>query len=207
MVKSVNGFFPGEIAPSTTVGGCIDIYENVWPNTNQTIERIENEIRNEESGVYWTRAETRGHGSEQNIRTNLNMGLTYLAGQTNNGVLQNVHNQFNMLLLATTLSYAERYGLHETLTHEPYSMLKYRSGQQYHAHYDGSSETGRVISAITYLNDDYEGGELEFPNFNIKIKPQAGMLILFPSNFAYTHIAHPVISGTKYALVTWIKDR
>ena len=44
-------------------------------------------------------------------------------------------------------------------------------------------------------------------NFDIKIKPQPGMLILFPSNFAYTHIAHPVTSGSKYALVTWIKDR
>jgi predicted 2-oxoglutarate/Fe(II)-dependent dioxygenase YbiX len=66
---------------------------------------------------------------------------------------------------------------------------------------------GRVVSAILYLNDDYEGGHLEFPNFGIKIKPQAGMLILFPSNYAYTHAAHPVTKGTKYALVTWIRDR
>jgi predicted 2-oxoglutarate/Fe(II)-dependent dioxygenase YbiX len=33
------------------------------------------------------------------------------------------------------------------------------------------------------------------------------MLILFPSNYAYSHIAHPVTSGTKYAMVTWIRDR
>ena len=66
---------------------------------------------------------------------------------------------------------------------------------------------GRSVSAICYLNDDYEGGELEFVNFKLKIKPQAGMMILFPSNFAYMHIAHPVTSGTKYAMVTWIRDR
>jgi hypothetical protein len=33
------------------------------------------------------------------------------------------------------------------------------------------------------------------------------MLILFPSNYAYSHIAHPITNGTKYAMVTWIKDR
>jgi predicted 2-oxoglutarate/Fe(II)-dependent dioxygenase YbiX len=58
-----------------------------------------------------------------------------------------------------------------------------------------------------YLNDDYEGGEVEFVNFGIKIKPQPGMLLLFPSTYPYAHIAHPVTSGVKYAIVTWIHDR
>jgi predicted 2-oxoglutarate/Fe(II)-dependent dioxygenase YbiX len=65
----------------------------------------------------------------------------------------------------------------------------------------------RCVSALCYLNDDYEGGELEFTNFNVKIKPLPGMLILFPSNYAYRHVAHPIKSGTKYSLVTWIRDR
>jgi predicted 2-oxoglutarate/Fe(II)-dependent dioxygenase YbiX len=66
---------------------------------------------------------------------------------------------------------------------------------------------GRAISALVYLNNDYTGGEIEFPNHNVKIKPLPGMMNLFPSNFAYLHQAHPVIEGTKYALVTWIRDR
>ena len=86
-------------------------------------------------------------------------------------------------------------------------MLKYPISTEYKQHYDGSTSSGRSISAIVYLNDDYKGGEIEFPNFNVKIKPESGMLILFPSNYAYTHIAHPVTSGTKYAIVTWIHDR
>ena len=93
------------------------------------------------------------------------------------------------------------------LYHEEYGCIKYATGTEYKAHYDSGTEMGRIISALVYLNDDYEGGELEFPWFGIKIKPKAGMLILFPSNFAYRHIAHPVKSGTKYALVTWIRDR
>jgi predicted 2-oxoglutarate/Fe(II)-dependent dioxygenase YbiX len=59
---------------------------------------------------------------------------------------------------------------------------------------------------VLYLNDDYLGGEIEFPHYDVKIKPEAGTLVLFPSNYAYRHIAHEVTSGIKYALVTWIHD-
>jgi predicted 2-oxoglutarate/Fe(II)-dependent dioxygenase YbiX len=86
-------------------------------------------------------------------------------------------------------------------------MLKYSTGQEYHAHYDGGTGSGRSLSAIVYLNDDYEGGHVEFVNYGVKIKPKPGMLLLFPSSYAYRHIAHPVTSGTKYAIVTWLHDR
>jgi predicted 2-oxoglutarate/Fe(II)-dependent dioxygenase YbiX len=86
-------------------------------------------------------------------------------------------------------------------------MLRYKQSQEYKAHYDSGSLMGRCISALVYLNSDYEGGDLEFPNFGLRIKPQSGMLVLFPSNFAYVHASTPVVEGTKYALVTWIKDR
>lgn len=207
MSIKVNGLFPGELKPSATVGGCIDIFENAWPNPKETIRILEKECAISDSGAYWERATTIGEGVYQQARTNYMLGLSYLAEVSNNAVLQNVHNQFNIMLLAASIPYANKYGIHEGLWHEPYSIIKYSGGQEYKAHYDGGSDTGRVISALVYLNDDYEGGELEFPHFNIKIKPQAGMMILFPSNFAYRHVAHPVTKGTKYALVTWIQDK
>lgn len=205
MTIRVNNIFPGELVPSETVAGCIDIFENVWPDPYNTIKMVEKECAN--SSVYWERATTIGDGIHQNERTNHMLGVTYFAEAHNNAVMQNIHNQFNVMLLAATIPYSVRNGLETTLYHEPYSLLKYSGGQEYKAHYDGDTITGRAISALVYLNDDYEGGELEFPNFKIKIKPQAGMLILFPSNFAYRHIAHPVTKGTKYAIVTWIQDR
>jgi predicted 2-oxoglutarate/Fe(II)-dependent dioxygenase YbiX len=135
------------------------------------------------------------------------MGVTHLAGVTNNAVLQNVHNQFYMLLLAASIPYAKRFNIKEGLWHEHYQMLKYEQGEEYKGHYDGGTPIGRSISCLCYLNGNFEGGELEFPNFHVKIKPEPGMLVLFPSNYAYLHIAHPVTSGTKYSMVTWIKDR
>lgn len=206
MTNQVNGIFPGDLYPDATLGGCIDVFENAWPNPIETIQMIEDEALKPDSGVSWTRATTIGHGTNQSSRTNYHLGITSSAQESNNAVAQNIHNQMYLLLLASTIPYAQKYGVEE-MYHEPYSMLRYRSGQEYKAHSDGSTEIGRSISAIVYLNNDYEGGEIEFVNFGIKIKPETGMLILFPSNYAYSHIAHPVTDGTKYALVTWIKDR
>jgi Rps23 Pro-64 3,4-dihydroxylase Tpa1-like proline 4-hydroxylase len=206
MTIQVNGLFPGELYPDITIGGCIDIFENAWPNPQETIDLIEKESDEKNSSLHWIRAGTIGKGLDQSYRTNYHLGITSSAYDYNNPVAQNVHNQMYLLLLASTIPYAEKHGVPE-LHHEGYSMLKYSGGQYYDAHADGETYTGRSISAICYLNNDYSGGELEFINFGIKIKPEPGMLILFPSNYAYKHIAHPVTSGTKYAIVTWLKDR
>ena len=203
---TIGKFFPGKLLPSQTVAGCIDIYENAWPNPEETIRLLEEEVLNPESGINWSKAGTIGQGEDQNARTNLNMGLTYFASN-GNAVAQNIHNQMYVLLIASLESYRERYGIDEQLWHEGYNILKYRGGDEYKAHYDGGTSTRRSVSAIVYLNNDYEGGEVEFTNFGIKIKPEPGMLLLFPSNYAYTHIAHPVKSKTKYAIVTWTHDQ
>jgi hypothetical protein len=207
MSFKINGVYIEEREPDAVVGGCIEIFENVWPSPNELILAIENECANSDSGVYWTRAETIGAGAYQNIRTNRLLPITHLADISQSGLLQNVNNMFYTLLLSTSNSYAKRHAINENFFHENYNLLKYSEGEEYKAHYDGGTGIGRSISAICYLNNDYEGGEIEFVNFKVKIKPEPGMMILFPSNYAYRHIAHPVTKGTKYALVTWIRDR
>jgi hypothetical protein len=208
MALNVNGFFPGELKPDAVVGGCIEVFENAWPNPAETIQLLEKECRDPDSRVYWQQAGTLGQGAFQSARTNSLCEITYHANIDNNPITQNIHNQFNMLLLATTIPYLERYQVKIPLWHEGYQVLKYESGQEYKAHFDGgSAEVSRQLSCICYLNNDYQGGELEFPNFKVKIKPEPGMLILFPSSYPYMHIAHPVTKGTKYNLVTWLREK
>ena len=93
---------------------------------------------------------------------------------------------------------------------EPISFLKYNTDQKYDWHVDqsfkrcGPKSTQsdlRLISAVVYLNDDFEGGETEMPE---KIwKPKKGKALIFPSHWTFPHQARPVTKGTKYALVTW----
>jgi predicted 2-oxoglutarate/Fe(II)-dependent dioxygenase YbiX len=61
------------------------------------------------------------------------------------------------------------------------------------------------MSTIFYMNDDYEGGEIEFPRFNVSHKPEKNELIIFPSTYVYNHSVLPVTSGTRYAVVSWLR--
>lgn len=216
MLDMINGLFYEVIKPSKTLAGCIDVYENVWKNPLQTIADVEKQCSDSNNNLDWSKAAILNHEDntpnyDQKIRTNYDLGITYQS-KLENYLAQQIHNQMYTLLLATTIDYNKRYGLDfniekSVLWHEDYNMLKYSFGQEFHSHFDGGTDSGRYLSAVLYLNDNYEGGQIEFVNFNITIKPTAGTLLLFPSNYAYRHKAHPVTSGTKYAIVTWLHDR
>jgi hypothetical protein len=59
---------------------------------------------------------------------------------------------------------------------------------------------------VLYLNDDYEGGELYYPNLEITIKPEAGSLVIHPGNEDYLHGVSPVTSGLRYVTTAFSKD-
>lgn len=61
------------------------------------------------------------------------------------------------------------------------------------------------LSILAYLNDEYDGGELYFPEHNFGVRPKKGMLILFPGNLHYVHGVAPITSGTRYTLSQWCK--
>jgi hypothetical protein len=198
---------PNAITPNATIAGNIEIFENIWKPSQETINSLEAVCADPESGINWTRATTIGEGVDQQRRTNWDLGINYYLNTTRHPLMVNLHNNINDMLVDAATGYCHRHNIIENFWQEGYNMLKYTAGQQYTIHYDGATYQGRHISCVLYLNDDYEGGELEFPAFKIKIKPQTGMLILFPSNFAYRHIAHPITKGTKYAMSTWLHDR
>jgi hypothetical protein len=54
-------------------------------------------------------------------------------------------------------------------------------------HEDPGAESNILISFSLYLNDDFDGGELEFQHLPIKIKPKAGMLVGIPGGDKYGH--------------------
>lgn len=95
--------------------------------------------------------------------------------------------------------------------YEQPQILRYRPGGFYVYHSDAYDyEEGswrkaadRDISLLLYVNDDYTGGELEFPSFSYTLRPRAGMLVWFPSDFRYLHMAKLVTSGRRYAIVSW----
>lgn len=84
-------------------------------------------------------------------------------------------------------------------------LSRYAISQNYNWHcdekhaYRDNPEWSRVVSSITYLNDDYEGGQTEFED--LIIEPKSGNTLVFPSGFTFPHRGLPVTSGVKYILV------
>jgi hypothetical protein len=100
--------------------------------------------------------------------------------------------------------YCKDYNLGELKYWEAFNFIKYGPGQHFKEHHDHGFSYNCTVSLVAYPNDDYEGGELYFRLQDLKIKPEAGDLFIFPSNFMYPHQAMPVHSGTKYSIVTML---
>jgi hypothetical protein len=66
-------------------------------------------------------------------------------------------------------------------------------------------EVQSIITQILYLNDDYEGGELEListlNNKLITYKPKAGDIVIMPSGFPYLHSAKAVTDGNHKIII------
>jgi len=60
-------------------------------------------------------------------------------------------------------------------------------------HEDPGHEQNIVCSFSLYLNDDFEGGELEFAEVPIKLKPKAGTLAVIPGGHKYRHRVNKVL--------------
>ena len=91
---------------------------------------------------------------------------------------------------------------------EQFRIKHYRNdgNDQFDTHVDASThETSkRFFAFFWYLNDVEEGGETEFTNFTLKIKPKKGTLFMFPPLWMYPHRGNPPISNDKYLLSSYL---
>jgi hypothetical protein len=55
-------------------------------------------------------------------------------------------------------------------------------------------------SVVVFLNEDFGGGELVYPNQGITIKPKTGNMIVAPADFSTPHFVNPA-SLDRYVLV------
>lgn len=97
--------------------------------------------------------------------------------------------------------------------YEKTSLLRYRPGGHYVPHADADNwhpdqnawqrAVDRDVSILLYLDEKFEGGELDFANFQFRLKPTAGMLVCFPSDHRYVHAAREVTAGERHVIVAW----
>ena len=67
----------------------------------------------------------------------------------------------------------------------------------------------RQIASVLFLNDDFDGGGLQFPNVKdatgspLTIKPKAGQVVVFGGDPRYLHAVTEVTRGERYVMTLW----
>jgi hypothetical protein len=95
-----------------------------------------------------------------------------------------------------------------------YHTQKWEPGAYARIHSDNTDEKGNSgaftrsrYAAFLYLNDDFEGGLLQFPDQQISIKPKVGMLAAFDGGFNNMHEVTLITSGIRYTIGSFWDDR
>jgi len=83
---------------------------------------------------------------------------------------------------------------HQRLDH--IAIKKYFENEQLGPHPDSESTDPIEYTASIYFNDDYEGGELGFPDHGVFVKPTPGSIVIFPASFL--HESKSIKNGVKY---------
>lgn len=82
-------------------------------------------------------------------------------------------------------------------------VRRYFPGSKMSSHEDGIlTVNDGGYTALLYLNDDYEGGEIMFTEENISVKPSAGSLIIFPERTLHEVLL--VKEGNRYMTTGYI---
>lgn len=54
------------------------------------------------------------------------------------------------------------------------------------------------LTAVVYYNDNFSGGELFFPQHDVKIAPRRGMVVTYPGDNEHLHGVRQITGGTRY---------
>ena len=71
-------------------------------------------------------------------------------------------------------------------------------------HNKGFDNSCRTLAWLIYLNDIKEGGETEFLNQSMRVKPKKGRIVMWPAAFPYVHRGNPPLKKEKYILTSWM---
>lgn len=97
----------------------------------------------------------------------------------------------------------ETYGY--KLMKRPPCLIRWFSGLEQQPHADKQMLDGSPnpfpdydINSLFYWNDEFEGGELYYPQHDIIVKPKPGLAIVHPGDINYLHGVKTIISGERY---------
>lgn len=185
-----------ELAPG------IVVFDNVFTNSMDYIEKIKQE------DISWRAAEVLVDPNANQSGTNYkarDTDLIMLPHHTSedNDTLSEFAREFHKEMKPYLDQYLNHYGAKIEKFESP-QLLRYGQEQKFHDHIDDHPFFTRRVSLTYYLNDDYEGGDVEFKRHGLRFKAAKNQLLIFPSNYIFNHEVHPVTDGLRYVIVQWM---
>jgi hypothetical protein len=102
----------------------------------------------------------------------------------------------------------------KTIVEIGYHTQKWEPGAYARKHSDNTDEHGNTgpfersrYAAFIYLNDDFDGGLLKFPDQNIEIDPKVGTLAVFDGGHKNMHEVTLITKGIRYTIGSFWDDR
>lgn len=172
--------------------GVIEVYDNAFTNCPEILRYIERTAT-------WTPARI-GHGDGETDTQMRNNAVTFFDPFMLS--CPNLLRDFAATVWRYLDDYAQRYSV-TFAAMEAVNINRYHPGEYYKPHADAGPGHNRQISALVYLNDVSEGGQTSFIYHEVSVSPREGRLVIFPSDYAYSHAAHPPAQGTKYSAAFW----
>ncbi|MCH9812831.1 MAG: 2OG-Fe(II) oxygenase [Epsilonproteobacteria bacterium] len=120
---------------------------------------------------------------------------------SNHKEFQEVDQKLRELFLQAIFAYREEHNIEphqwpKRFQLEPIRMKRYMPNTKDHfdTHVEVTSlETAkRFMVVLLYLNEDFIGGETDFTQLKVKVKPKQGSIVLFPATWNWLHKGCPV---------------
>jgi Rps23 Pro-64 3,4-dihydroxylase Tpa1-like proline 4-hydroxylase len=117
-----------------------------------------------------------------------------------------LYNSDHPVLFNFVKKYSDKFIGNKNLYLTEYLVALYEEGAFMSVHRDVEDEF-EVISTVMYLNDEYTGGELSFPEVGdgYAYTPEKYELVYFPTPFL--HGVNPVTSGKRYIITISYTDK
>ena len=176
----------------------VHIYDNVWPNSMEFFNSLL-------SKEFWDKHEGNANYRKW-VREDFfdDQEYTRENGKQADTCWIHTNSEANNAFRGVIDSYCYHWNL-DPKSRESLRITRYSNGEFFGSHSDDTYATPRTVSLVYYPNDDYEGGELEFIHFGVKIKPKAGELFVFPSGYSYEHKIHEITGGNpRWTVVSFL---
>jgi len=175
----------------------INVYDDVL-NAGQCHHLIE---KFEDSKQQWTKTEFKGHRSFTEININLNTDWKEYVDLLYKTLRPYVNKYREDNKIDIPKQWPEKFGF------EQIRFKKYEANDKdfFDEHVDvlDYASAKRFLVFFLYLKDN-KGGHTSFPEYDLKVEPKAGRLLMFPPLWTYKHIGHKPIKEPKYIIGSYL---